>query len=99
MGLGFRHILESLPNCDWRCFVKKPKTSATLRRSFVLPNRLVEAARELSGPDLRDNLRDTVFLAFQLRSIDSSRLLEYAGVLPNEKMLEVDAALRRVLSL
>ena len=43
--------------------------------------------------------RDTVFLAFQLRAVDSSRLLEYAGALPDERMLEIDAALRKVLSL
>lgn len=38
---------------------------ATLRRSFALPNRLVEAARELSDPDLRDNLNRLVTVALE----------------------------------
>jgi len=43
--------------------------------------------------------RDTVFLAFQVRSLDPARLVGPAGRLPPARMLEVDAALRRVLAL
>ena len=49
---------------------------------------------------------DTVFLCFQLRSLDEARLLRdaagtlvAAGVMPPAKMAEVDAALRLVLGL
>jgi len=37
--------------------------SGTLRRSFALPRHLVEAARELSDPSLRDNLNRLVTVA------------------------------------
>jgi len=40
-----------------------PPSSATLRRSFALPRHLVEAARELSDPDVRDNLNRLVTIA------------------------------------
>lgn len=49
--------------------------------------------------------KDTVFLCFQLRSLDRSRLLDKAGeadpigVLPPERMSEVDGALKSVLGL
>jgi mRNA interferase MazF len=43
--------------------------------------------------------RDTVFMAFQIRTVDASRLLELAGALSDAKMCEVDSALRKVLSL
>ena len=44
--------------------------------------------------------RDTVFLCFQVRSLDPSRLLTpAAGALPALRMAEVDAALRRALDL
>lgn len=35
----------------------------TVRRSFALPRQLVEAARDLSDPDLRDNLNRLVTVA------------------------------------
>lgn len=43
--------------------VGSPGSPATLRRSFALPRQLVEAARELSDPDLRDNLNRLVTVA------------------------------------
>lgn len=44
--------------------------------------------------------RDTVFLCFQVRSQDPSRLaIREAGALPALRMAEVDAALRRALDL
>jgi mRNA interferase MazF len=44
--------------------------------------------------------RDTVFLCFQVRSLDPSRLATpEAGALPPHRMAEVDAALRRALDL
>jgi mRNA interferase MazF len=49
---------------------------------------------------------DTLFLCFQLRSLDPSRLLEPttqqpnpAGIMPSSRMKEVDEALKWVLSL
>jgi mRNA interferase MazF len=43
---------------------------------------------------------DTVFLCFQLRSLDPSRFdLIPAGSLPPQRMAQVDEALRRVLGL
>jgi hypothetical protein len=48
--------------------MKKPKLAkvpATLRRSFALPNRLVEEARELSEPELRENLNRLVTTALE----------------------------------
>lgn len=43
--------------------------------------------------------KDTVFLCFQLRSLDPSRLQEPAGVLPPERMRAVEGALSLVLGL
>src|SRR5208283_3938052 len=44
--------------------------------------------------------RDTVFLCFQVRSLDPSRLVTpEAGALSAPRMAEVDAALRRALDL
>jgi mRNA interferase MazF len=44
--------------------------------------------------------RDTVFLCFQVRSLDHSRLVTpEVGRLPALRMAEVDTALRRVLEL
>jgi len=44
--------------------------------------------------------KDTVFLCFQLRSLDPSRFLdEPAGNLPAKRMAELDQALRLVLAL
>jgi len=43
--------------------------------------------------------RDTVFMAFQIRAVDASRLHELAGTLSDVRMREVDAARRVVLSL
>jgi mRNA interferase MazF len=44
--------------------------------------------------------RDTVFLCFQVRSLDPSRLMTpEAGALPALRMAEVDAAVRRALDL
>lgn len=45
--------------------------------------------------------KDTVFLCFQLRSLDHGRFvgLTAAGTMPGERMLEVEEALRKVLSL
>ena len=42
---------------------------------------------------------DTVFLCFQIRSLDQSRLVEEAGSLSPEKMGDVDKALKLVLGL
>ncbi len=44
--------------------------------------------------------RDTVFLCFQVRSLDSSRFVTpEVSALPALRMAEVDTALRRVLEL
>ena len=44
--------------------------------------------------------KDTVFLCFQVRALDPSRFPEHpAGTMPAARMLQVDAALRLVLSL
>lgn len=50
--------------------------------------------------------RDTVFLCYQIRSLDPSRFIDpsrgaarRAGLVPSARMAEVDAALRRVLEL
>lgn len=50
--------------------------------------------------------QDTVFLCFQVRSLDPSRFMDaktgrpaLVGALPSERMREVDEALRRSLSL
>jgi mRNA interferase MazF len=43
--------------------------------------------------------RDTVFLCFQLRSLDPSRFGDPAGSLPESRMAEVEQALRLVLGL
>jgi len=44
--------------------------------------------------------KDTVFLCFQLRALDPSRFPEHpAGAMPTTRMMEVDHALRLVLSL
>jgi mRNA interferase MazF len=50
--------------------------------------------------------KDTVFLCFQLRSLDPSRFLDAhlvplkpAGSLPTKRMIEIDQALRLVLGL
>ena len=42
---------------------------------------------------------ETVFLGFQLRSLDPRRFGARAGRLPPERLLELDEALRRVLGL
>ena len=64
------------------------------------PTNVRVTARETGLP------KDTVFLCFQIRALDSSRfrdprtgLVTPAGQLPPIRMLEVDAALRAVLSL
>ena len=44
--------------------------------------------------------KDTVFLCFQLRSLDPSRFVDApAGALPAKRMAELDRALRLVLAL
>ncbi|MBI4877784.1 MAG: type II toxin-antitoxin system PemK/MazF family toxin [Acidobacteria bacterium] len=43
--------------------------------------------------------KDTVFLGFQMRSLDPSRFGAPCGVLPGSRMSEVDRALRVVLGL
>lgn len=44
--------------------------------------------------------KDTVFLAFQLRSLDPARFVApHAAVVPSTRMAEVEQALRLVLSL
>jgi mRNA interferase MazF len=44
--------------------------------------------------------KDTVFLCFQLRSLDPSRFVDApAGALPAKRMAELDQALRLVLAL
>lgn len=42
---------------------------------------------------------DTVFLCFQVRSLDPSRFGERAGLMPHARMAEVEAVLRKVLGL
>ncbi len=43
--------------------------------------------------------KDTVFLCFQIRSLDPERLRQLAGSLQPAKMAEIDRALRLVLDL
>jgi mRNA interferase MazF len=64
------------------------------------PTNVRATARETSLPE------DTLFLCFQLRSLDPARLLEpktgrpaLAGVMPPSRMTEVDEALRLALGL
>ena len=64
------------------------------------PTNVRVTARETGLP------KDTVFLCFQIRALDPSRfrdprtgLVTPAGQLPPIRMVEVDAALRAVLSL
>jgi mRNA interferase MazF len=76
-----------------------PGTSAkNVKRDYPTNVRLT--ARETGLPG------DTVFLCFQLRSIDPARFadprtgrLALAGTVPPERMKEIEAALRLVLSL
>lgn len=44
-------------------------------------------------------LVDTVFLCFQVRALDPSRLAEPIGVMPPHRMQEIERALRLVLGL
>lgn len=64
------------------------------------PTNVRVTARETGLPE------DTLFLCFQLRSLDPSRFLEpktrrpnLAGVMPPSRMREVDEALRLVLGM
>ncbi len=64
------------------------------------PTNLRVSGREAGLP------KDTVFLCFQLRSLDPDRFLDprtgapmLAGVLPTNRMAELDQALRLVLAL
>ncbi|HXP83697.1 MAG TPA: type II toxin-antitoxin system PemK/MazF family toxin [Bryobacteraceae bacterium] len=43
--------------------------------------------------------KETIFLCFQLRSLDPSRFRDPAGVLPPGRMAEVDQALKLALNL
>ena len=66
--------------------------SANVPRDY--PTNVRVRARETGLPN------DTVFLCFQLRSLDTSRFtMPPAGAIPAEKMREVDEALRLVLDL
>jgi len=64
------------------------------------PTNVRVTARESGLP------KDTVFLCFQIRSLDQARFLEPktglsnpVGTLPQNRMAEIDAALRLVLNL
>ena len=72
--------------------------SANVARDY--PTNVRVSARETGLPS------DTLFLCFQVRSLDSSRFLEpktgqplLAGTMPPSRMKEVDEALRLVLGL
>jgi len=43
--------------------------------------------------------KETVFLCFQLRSLDPSRFKDPAGLLPPDRMAEIDHALKLALNL
>lgn len=68
--------------------------------SHDYPTNVRVTARETGLP------KDTVFLCFQVRSLDPSRFFDpktkrpfLAGTLPRQRMEEVDAALKQALSL
>jgi len=69
--------------------------SSRIRKDYPVNVRV--SARESGLPE------DTTFLCFQIRSLDPSRFRDSdsgpAGVLPPQRMDEVDAALRLVLEL
>ena len=72
--------------------------SSNVARDY--PTNVRVTARETGLP------HDTLFLCFQLRSLDPSRFLEKqsgqpnpAGIMPPSRMTEVDAALRLALGL
>jgi mRNA interferase MazF len=72
--------------------------AANVARDY--PTNVRVTAREAGLP------KDTVFLCFQLRSLDQSRLsnppsklLRAAGIMPVARMAEVDHALKLVLNL
>jgi len=66
-------------------------SAANLPRDY--PTNIRVSARESGLP------KDTVFLCFQLRSLDPGRFHDPAGNLPPAKMAEIDHALKLVLSL
>jgi mRNA interferase MazF len=71
--------------------------AANVARDY--PTNVRVTARETGLP------RDTVFLCFQLRSLDQARLSNpaklprAAGTMPSARMAEVDQALKQVLNL
>lgn len=85
-------------------------SSDAINRQPLVCTCIVGTAAENVPRDYPSNIRikaaesglpkDTVFLAFQFRSLDRSRLnTPPAGTLPPARMAEVDAALRLVLDL
>lgn len=73
------------------CAVVVGTDSANIPRDYPVNVRV--SAKESGLP------RDTVFLCFQLRSLDHSRFREPVGTMPPGKMEEVDKALGLVLGL
>ena len=72
--------------------------SAHLKRDY--PTNIRVSARESGLP------KDTVFLCFQIRSLDPARFLDpktgtpmLAGTIPDSRLGEIEDALRQVLSL
>lgn len=63
--------------------------AANVRRDY--PTNVRVAAKEAGLP------KDTVFLCFQIRSLDHGRFREAVGVMPPAKMNEIDEALKVVL--
>ena len=66
-------------------------TTANIGAAY--PTNVLVSAAESGLPE------DTVFLCFQVRSLDASRFGQPAGRLQAARMAEVDAALRLVFSL
>jgi len=65
--------------------------AANIPRDY--PTNVRVTARESGLP------KDTVFLCFQLRSLDPGRFGSPAGALPEARMVDVESALRLVLGL
>ena len=79
-----------------------PKAKAkTIRRSVALPSELMDDLLSVAPAELKANLnRLVVFLCFQVRSLDPSRLKHpAAGQLPPSRMVDVNRALRLTLEL
>jgi len=65
--------------------------AANIPRDY--PTNIRVTARESGLP------KDTVFLCFQVRSLDPSRFGVPSGVLPETRMADIERALRLVLGL